>query len=441
MDKSLKIQELVGGILKKGRAAPLAADTPLAGTGLDSLSLLVLREKCEKEFGIFIPDEDWFGISTFSDLVSLVDSLSTADSPESGHKAGSDNGRSDDLSAWNPDDMVERLEIGMPLMGIGNLSESALLKHLGDVRWRHITRLTGVPSRDLLDDERNRLYPAFFYVELRFPESRPMGSFGENDSLVVMDTVKRFGLSILDGVTYLIPSERWQSGMEPISSLEDAARRGIPAVRMSNAFVMKFDGAEWLKRSRPRSGILEAVAELEIPPDSIDLSKQVQKGESPGALPAGSFALHDSEVSYEYRIQPDRDVNGVGLLYFANYPVFLDLAERWALKQTGLPWSDAAVNTRSLVLRKAVYLNNAPWHDSLEIRTRSWVRSSGAKDRQTEESGAILLTSEQRMYRQSDGRMMCVCWSEKLVTGAPEGLLQSLSASCSSDLLSQELRP
>ncbi len=430
MDKSVKLQELIGDVLKKGRVS-LAGDASLASTGLDSLSLLILRENCEKEFGIFISDEDWFATTTFSALVSLTDRLSAGNSPESARNTSPEDDQSDDLCTWNPDDMAERLEIGMPLMGIGNLCESALLKHLGDVRWRHITRLTGVPSRDLLDDEQNRLYPAFFYIEVRFPESHPMGSFGENDSLIVMDTVKRFGLSMLDGTVYLIPSERWQAGMEPISSLEDASRRGIPAVRMSNAFVMKFDGAEWLKRSRPKSGILDGVAELAEPPDSSDLSKKVRQGESLGTMPEGAYALHESENVYQYDIQPDRDVNGVGLLYFANYPVFFDLAERSALKQTGWPWSDAAINTRSLVLRKAVYLNNASWRDSLEIRTRSWVNPSSAVD-----SDAARLTSEQRIYRRSDGRMMCVCWSEKLVTGVPEELVQALAGQNSAGVLS-----
>jgi hypothetical protein len=68
------------------------------------------------------------------------------------------------------------------------------------------------------------------------------------------------------------------------------------------------------------------------------------------------------------------------------------------------------INTRSLVTRKIAYLNNAAWHDSMEIATRSWVRPV-SEDR-------VVLQSEQRMHRKSDGRLMCVCWSEKFVTGA-----------------------
>lgn len=313
---------------------------------------------------------------------------------------------------------MEVLEIGMPLMGIGNLCESALLKHLGDMRWRHIMRLTGVPSRNLVDDQGNRLYPAFFYVKVRFPESRPMGSFAENDTLLLMDTVKRYGQSMLDGTAYLVPSERRSTLSKPLTSLEEASQSGIPAVQMSNAFVMKFDGAEWLKKSRPKDGILNRVAEMPSPPDSYELSRLAQQGGSVGTPSESSCSIHDTDVSYEYAIQPDRDVNGVGLLYFANYPLFLDLAERYALKQSGPVWSDEAINTRSLLTRNIAYLNNAAWHDSMTIRTRSWVRR--LPDRDVD----LHLASEQRMYRNSDERLMCVCWSEKIVTDTSNRLTE-----------------
>ena len=239
------------------------------------------------------------------------------------------------------------------------------------MRWRHITRLTGVLSRDVADHEDNRLYPAFFYVELRFPESRPLGSFGENDTLVVMVyQIKRYGLSMLDGTVYMIPPESRHLAATPLASLDEAEAAGIPAVRMSNAFVMKFDGAEWLKKSRPRSGILDRVVELPSPPDSFHLCKQVQQGGTLGDT-RNFRAVHDAEVTFQYAIQPDRDVNGAGLLYFTNYPLFLDPGRAACLEAGGPPWSDAVINTRSLLVRTVVYLNNAAWNDSMEIRTRS----------------------------------------------------------------------
>lgn len=411
-----RIQKLISDILKVPSSS-VQKDALLDDVGLDSLSLLILREQCEKAFEISIPDTGWLNTNSVSDLVVLIERLSQP--AASGAAIPGD--APADLPQWNKDDLSEELEIGMPLMGIGNLCESALLKHLGDLRWRHIMNLTGVLSSDLVDEQGNRLYPAFFYIKVRFPESRPMGSFGENDRLLVIDTVKRYGQSMLDGTAYLIPFDRRQSISKPLTNLEEAVEQKVPAVTMSNAFVMKFDGAQWLKKSRPKSGSLDAVAEMPSPPESYELSRLAQQDGIVGTSTAGSRAVHDVEVCYEYAVQPDRDVNGVGLLYFANYPLFLDLAERHALKQVGTLWSDAIINTRSLLARDIIYLNNAAWHDSMTIRTRSWVRLLPGRDAE------LHVASEQRMFRQSDGRLMCVSWSEKIVTDASNQLQRWIS--------------
>ena len=62
--------------------------------------------------------------------------------------------------------------------------------------------------------------------------------------------------------------------------------------------------------------------------------------------------LHDVLADYDYVIQPDRDVNGMGLLYFANYPLFFDLAERDALERSRWAWSHDLINKRTIVSRK-----------------------------------------------------------------------------------------
>src|SRR5205823_662092 len=88
--------------------------------------------------------------------------------------------------------------------------------------------------------------------------------------------------------------------------------------------------------------------------------------------------LHGAPVDYEYAIQPDRDVNGAGLLYFANYPLFLDMAERAALQTGPFVCQDQIINTRTIVTRKMAYLNNASWRDRLRIKTQVWIGSTNA---------------------------------------------------------------
>ena len=39
--------------------------------------------------------------------------------------------------------LIVDVEIGMPLTGKANLAETALLKLVGDIRWKHIGRVLG----------------------------------------------------------------------------------------------------------------------------------------------------------------------------------------------------------------------------------------------------------------------------------------------------------
>ena len=350
-------------------AAQVALESWPTQYGLDSLSLLVFREQCERTFAVMISDEEWAEMQDLRDILTLVCNRQIRPKQSSSlYFASAEAAQSAVAVPCHPDDMVEDLEIGMPLTGINRLSENGLLKYLGDLRWRHLARISGVPSCDLVDDAGQRLYPTFFYVESSFPPTCPMAHFGENDRFHVIDSVRRFGSSMLDGVSYLIPSDRSEAMAEPIDSFDQAAALRVPVVRMANIFVMKFNGAEWLKKGRPQDRLISGVRELADPPDCYSIAK---RAEADGCIDTPDLEvdvqpLQQNEVEYRYAVQPDRDVNGVGLLYFANYLLFLDLAERTALQRAEDWWPDEAINGRTLVNRKLVYLNNASWRDESE---------------------------------------------------------------------------
>ena len=247
-----------------------------------------------------------------------------------------------------------------------------------------------------------------------------MAHYDENDVLQIIDSVGRFGFSMLDGTAYLIPPEKHDVITRPLDGLADARSLGIPAVRMSNIFVMQFNGAEWLKKGRPRDGLINSIRELLVAPESYAIVKQAETNGYIDLPGANFLALHDIPVEYDYLIQPDRDVNGAGLLYFANYPLFLDLGEREALRWARWPWPDDLINKRTIISRKIAYLNNASWKDALRIRTQVWIKNP-LSDRGHDLSLApVRIFSNQQMYRVSDGRMMCVCSSHKLLYGVAE---------------------
>jgi probable biosynthetic protein (TIGR04098 family) len=265
-----------------------------------------------------------------------------------------------------------------------------------------------------LDAEGNRLYATFFYVDLRFPESAPMASLAENDRVEVVSRIARFGGSMLDGVTWLLPLDG--SGPVPaLESAESAVAAGIPSVRLSNIFVRQFGGAEWLKKSRPANPGFETIRELAAPPDCSVAVKDAEKNghfELPGP---GYVPLISGETSTDYKLIPERDVNGAGLVYFANYPVFLDICEREALKSAELPISEELCARRTVVRRRSAYLNNASWKDGVTVFTSAWVQNPFAMQHSAPEMAAVKLFTNQRMYRKSDGRLMMVSTAEKML--------------------------
>lgn len=362
---------------------------PMDRQGLDSLQLIILRERLETSLAIVFSDDEWTALDTPASVLERV-------------RAETSGGTASSL-AWARAD----LEIGMPLTGRNNLAETPLLQYLGDQRWRQISEAVGVPSRGIVDDAGERLYATFYYVEVAFPPDRPMSSFGENDRLTVWSSIARYGTSMVDGVSYLVP-ETGAAGV-PYTSVQQAVRGGVPAVRMSNIFVRQFVGAQWLKKGRPAHPDFSRIPALADPPDSYDAVKQAERTGAFETCGPDWTAVTDGPVPCSYRLVPDRDLNGAGLVYFANYPMFLDICERDVLASAPAPLSHDLLDHRTVIRRRSAYLNNASSRDTLRIEIEPWIRVA--------DSGLHLHVNG-RMFRRSDERLMMVSTVHKVVPAA-----------------------
>ena len=242
-----------------------------------------------------------------------------------------------------------------------------------------------------------------------------MSSFGENDRLTVMSSVARYGTSMVDGVSYLVP-ESGAAG--PIcTSVQQAVDAGIPAVRLSNIFVKQFVGAQWLKKGRPAHPNFSRIPALADPPDSYEATKHAERtGAFQSCGTDWITESTDGPVQREYRLVPDRDLNGAGLVYFANYPMFLDICERDVLASAPSPLSHELIDHRTVIHRRSAYLNNASSRDTLRIEIEPWVR--------LDDSGLHLHVNF-RMFRRSDERLMMVSTVHKIV---PAGAIEDFSA-------------
>jgi probable biosynthetic protein (TIGR04098 family) len=278
--------------------------------------------------------------------------------------------------------------------GVNNLSEFLFLMQLGALQWEQISRFAGIRMRDFRSGSGDPIYASFYYIRESFSPERPLSSYALDDLLTILSRVCLCGSTVVDGEHLLYREDAYDPGSSP------------PSVRMSNVFVQKQSGPDHLKVTLPANVDLDRFPRVPLMPDTYELTRRVKQEEvfsrrQPGLRPFGP-----QKFSFHYEINPDRDINGVGLVYFANYVAFLDMAERALLRCTKI--SEDQIDQRSLVEREIAYFGNARSTDVLHIGVEAhWMISQRAKN--------PLVQFDYRVRRESDGRLICVSQSRKIL--------------------------
>jgi len=407
--------------------------------GADSWQYLEFRTELERIFRINIPDAEVDRLATLRESTGLVQEYIKQDIPESpADRAETATPVARDKRPWRSGDSYlgedgayyVDLELGIAHLGRLNFTETPMLKLLGEFRWSHIGRFTKVPSKQLIDETGDRLYATFYYVDIKFPRKTPMASFGENDRFTVVNTLQSYGNSIMDGYTFFYPAS-WPSEKKvPLNSGKEAEEMGIPYVRSSNIFVKMLQGASWLKKSRPAQAGADNIPKIAEVPDTYPRIKRANEEGRFWEAPKNYSLLSPKSLSLEYQIVPDQDLNGVGLLYFANYSMILDVAERKLLsEQPVIPICHDLLDFRTVVSRENAYLSNAHQSDSIKVVINVWMENPFLSDNPAPEMSPIRLFLNYEMHRKSDGRKMVVSSAEKVIFGKTleeAGMLEDL---------------
>jgi len=281
------------------------------------------------------------------------------------------------------------LELGMPHLGRHNLNENALFKALGADRWRHLEELGRCRSAQIANNEGARLYATFFFVEINCPLSHPLSGFEENQSLVFDGDLCHFGKTHLDGrYTLRQNPDVW--------------------IRMSNVFIHQKAGPSKLAVDFPSNVDFSRIPSLTKEPETVNMCRLAREnGAFLEALP-GDVSLFEGTREYTYSLDADRDLNGAGLVYFANFICFLDAAERQILRSHAIPTS--FLDKRSTYRRVIGYFGNAEASDSLSIQLRARARDvvNTRGERQVDFGFDYVLS------RESDGKVIIVSSARKV---------------------------
>jgi len=344
---------------------------PFDDIDIDSFDLLTIRVDLERTFAHDIPDSAWVEFRSFADIGRYFDGV-----PRSGPRGG----QSRDSSGVDRD-----IELNMPQMAIGSMSENWLFKEMGSTHWHLLCEGLDTASNALSDEMGNRLYATFARVQI---SGAALDLFTENENLHLTGQLSRYGNGMYYSQMSLTSLERPES---------------VLAVRMITSFSRRSgEGNKNLVKSHPASPV-NTIENLSSVPPFIDEYRMIKKGGVGSRLDlAGhTFLVGDESVfDVEYDLNPYYDLNGAGLLYFASYPTINDFCE--AKYFNGLAdaqgrWEQSFFTSS----RDIMYYANCDINDGIQYRLNS-VEADG--DRRYIASS---------LYRKSDGQLMARVFTVK----------------------------
>jgi len=248
------------------------------------------------------------------------------------------------------------------------LSESWLLKYLGDFHWKLISKGFSKTSCQFFDIEGQRLYATFVRINY---ELSALSQFVENELISFIGKMDSFGKSTL------------------ISNIYGKTDNNYLHAKLFTVFSVKSESANVISKAR-MDGIESKIPQLINANSFISDYSMVKKGLSEVVQTQfGEFNISGSEVMFEipYRINPFSDINGVGLLYFASYPMISDAC---LLQYEGLKKYDSF----STLFRDVFYFGNCSKSEIIIFRLNFLKESR---------EGLKIVTS---LLRQSDNELI-----------------------------------
>jgi probable biosynthetic protein (TIGR04098 family) len=243
------------------------------------------------------------------------------------------------------------LTLGLPHTNHRFFSEHLLLKYAGHFQWQSIAAAAGMPLSVLRTLQGGEVYASFYYIEVTIPDSTPLESFRLDDTV-------RFNIELRSSKNVAIEGRVTFDRPESLGDREEH-----PFIHFANIFITPEKGNSRLRVAPPAQADFRNVAPLPNEENPYHLTQAAARTGDLGLFDESWVA--ESQNVHEYAVDVDRDTNGAGLVYFANYIAFMDTAERMALAARGLDTRETRL--RSLRQRRIAYYGNVDVDDTLKI--------------------------------------------------------------------------
>jgi len=266
--------------------------------------------------------------------------------------------------------LIENIELTMSQLGLGSLTEYALMVMFGNAHSHHLTlNRENNPSR-MLDAQGLALYPAYFMTHLTVPASRPLASFELWDLVDIGVDVQRFGETLLES--------RYALDLEDAlpKAPEDWDPATAPMMRGANLIVV--DVAEETASRRVSAPKPECIAELpkvKKPPRGLLNARKV-RANGFGAVTDPRLRTREP-VLYEVALHRDAAPNHA--MIFAKFVEVMDYAETALLTRALQPGFQLELLGHLHTLEREIYYyGNAFAGETLAIHVKGDARPCAA---------------------------------------------------------------
>jgi probable biosynthetic protein (TIGR04098 family) len=247
---------------------------------------------------------------------------------------------------------IEPITIGMPQLAPYGMSENWMLRHVGDIHWQIICDGLRRRSRDMVDNDGNRLYASF--VRVRWSSTLPLSAYRESDVVSGSIEMVRYGDGVFVSTAKLLGSER-----------------GVISLQLASIFTRREGtGNDRLLASAPPIFDNCPIPSVAVLPAFVEEHRLVRLGriESHTFMNCAFDIEAGPDEVASYEINGYQDVNGANLLYFASYPTIADVCAartRFVADEFGV---HRFVTGSSPVGRDIFYFGNANLGDRIACK-------------------------------------------------------------------------
>ena len=258
--------------------------------------------------------------------------------------------------------LIEKIELTMSHVGLGNLNEYALMVLFGNAHSHHLVHGLSITPSQIETKDGYELYPAYFMTSLKVPLTRLLPTFKLWDLVAVAADVRRFGETLLECKYIIGPIE------QSIENVDEWNRLSLPTMEGNNLIVNEAMNGETGKRkvSNPDPEKIAKLFKSIRSPAGVSNSRKIRRD---GFDDFGISPQFQSSQPIIYKVKALRDVLGGHAMIFAKYAEIMDVIERDFLSENMFPgMSDALLQQLNVVERDIYYYGNCYAGEELSIK-------------------------------------------------------------------------